>query len=47
MEWDFHFIDAQQRTEHLQSLGAKPIPRETFLEMLASALKYPTLTGKW
>jgi leucyl/phenylalanyl-tRNA--protein transferase len=47
LEWDFHFIDAQQRTEHLRSLGAKPVPRETFLSMLAGALKYPTLTGKW
>jgi leucyl/phenylalanyl-tRNA--protein transferase len=47
IEWDFHFIDAQQRTEHLQSLGAKPIAREAFLTMLAGALKYPTLTGKW
>jgi len=47
MEWDFHFIDAQQRTEHLQSLGAKPIPRDSFLSMLAGALKYPTLKGKW
>jgi leucyl/phenylalanyl-tRNA--protein transferase len=47
LEWDFHFIDAQQRTEHLRSLGAKPIARSSFLEMLAGALKYPTLSGKW
>lgn len=47
LEWGFHFIDAQQRTEHLRSLGAKTISRETFLSMLAGALKYPTLTGKW
>lgn len=47
LEWDFHFIDAQQRTEHLRSLGAKPMPRDAFLAMLAGALKYPTLTGKW
>lgn len=47
LEWDFHFIDAQQRTEHLRSLGARPVPRSTFLSMLAGALKYPTLSGKW
>ena len=47
LEWDFQFIDAQQRTEHLRSLGARPVPRETFLSLLAGALKYSTLTGKW
>ena len=47
IEWDFHFIDAQQRTEHLRSLGAKPIARSFFLSMLARALKFPTLSGKW
>jgi leucyl/phenylalanyl-tRNA--protein transferase len=45
--WGFHFIDAQQQTEHLQSLGAKAIPRAEFLLLLREALKYPTLTGKW
>ncbi|MCK9398911.1 MAG: leucyl/phenylalanyl-tRNA--protein transferase [Bacteroidales bacterium] len=47
LEWDFHFIDAQQRTDHLRNLGAKSIPRASFLSMLAGALKYPTLSGKW
>jgi len=47
IERDFYFIDAQQRTEHLRSLGARPVPRETFLTMLAGALKFPTLSGKW
>ena len=47
LEWDFHFIDAQQRTEHLRSLGAKPIARSSFLSMLAGALKNPALSGKW
>jgi leucyl/phenylalanyl-tRNA--protein transferase len=47
LEWDFHFIDAQQRTEHLKSLGAKAIDRSTFLEKLEHALTYPTITGKW
>jgi leucyl/phenylalanyl-tRNA--protein transferase len=46
-EWGFHFIDAQQRTEHLLSLGARPIARSIFLDMLQEALKFPTVTGKW
>jgi leucyl/phenylalanyl-tRNA---protein transferase len=47
LAWDFQFIDAQQRTEHLRSLGARPVPRDTFLSLLATALKYPTIPGKW
>lgn len=47
IQWNFHFIDAQQRTEHLRSLGAKPIPRSTFLTLLEGALKHPTLSGNW
>jgi leucyl/phenylalanyl-tRNA--protein transferase len=47
MEWGFHFIDAQQRTEHLRSLGAGAIARSEFLIMLENALTYPTITGKW
>ena len=44
---DFHFIDAQQSTSHLISLGAEEIPREDFLSMLERALGYKTLRGKW
>lgn len=44
---NFAFIDAQQPTEHLASLGAKPIPRKDFLEMLKKALQEETLRGKW
>lgn len=47
LERDFHFIDAQQRTEHLRSLGAKPLDRSSFLSMLTKALRYPTYSGKW
>ncbi len=43
----FSFIDAQQPTDHLASLGAKPIPRKDFLEMLKQALKGTTFQGKW
>jgi leucyl/phenylalanyl-tRNA--protein transferase len=47
LEWDFHFIDAQQRTEHLRSLGAQAVPRNEYLEMLEKALTFSTRTGKW
>lgn len=46
-EWEFHFIDAQQKTSHLRRLGAKPIPRQVFLGNLKSAVDYPTIRGKW
>jgi leucyl/phenylalanyl-tRNA--protein transferase len=43
----FQFIDAQQSTSHLKSLGAKEIAREEFLRLLKNALKHDTLKGKW
>jgi len=46
-EREFLFIDAQQSTEHLKSLGAKEIPRKEFLTLLQQALQYPTLRGNW
>jgi leucyl/phenylalanyl-tRNA--protein transferase len=45
--WEFQFIDAQQCTEHLRSLGASPLPRSVFLDMLMEAVKSPSVTGKW
>jgi len=44
---DFHFIDAQQSTSHLISLGAEEVTRNSFLKMLEKALLYDTLRGKW
>lgn len=46
-QWDFLFIDAQIYTPHLVSLGAEEIPRVQFLEMLATALNFPSYKGKW
>lgn len=46
-EWDFLFIDAQQETDHLKSLGAKPVAREKFLTLLDEAMKHPTKQGIW
>jgi len=44
---DFKLIDAQQETPHLASLGAKPIPRREFLEILYTLDYHRTLRGKW
>jgi len=44
---NFLFIDAQQSTRHLKSMGAVEISRSKFLSLLKSALKYDTLKGNW
>ncbi len=43
----FDFIDAQQPTKHLTSLGAQEVPRTTFLRELASTQHNDTLQGHW
>lgn len=43
----FHFIDAQQSTGHLISLGAKEIERKIFIELLNKSLQFSTLNGNW
>lgn len=51
VEWavqhQFHFIDAQQSTSHLQSLGAEEISRIRFMQLLQEALHFETLKGRW
>lgn len=47
LKYNFAFIDAQQPTTHLASLGATPIPRAEFLTMLEKAVQQKTLKGKW
>jgi len=47
LQHKFIFIDAQQSTSHLKSLGAEEIPRNLFLKQLKEALQYETLQGKW
>ena len=44
---EFLFIDAQQSTSHLKSMGAREIPRDEFLQLLKKALEFNTLRGKW
>lgn len=43
----FTLIDCQMHTQHLESLGARNIPRSDFLQLLAQNQYHPTLTGKW
>jgi leucyl/phenylalanyl-tRNA--protein transferase len=47
LKWKFVFIDVQQSTNHLHSLGAKDVNREYFLKKLSKSLEYPTKKGKW
>lgn len=40
-EWQFAFIDCQQQTAHLASMGARPIARDRFLHILSQASRLP------
>jgi leucyl/phenylalanyl-tRNA--protein transferase len=40
--WDVAWIDCQQETPHLASLGARPVSRHQFLTMLGQDLRGPT-----
>lgn len=44
---EFHFIDAQQSTAHLKSMGAEEISRARFMKLLNKALESETLRGNW
>lgn len=43
----FQIVDCQVFTEHLESLGAKLIPRNEFLDILDYSLDGDSLVGKW
>jgi len=43
----FRFLDCQLSSRHLQSMGARLVPRRTFLALLAEACRVPTLVGNW
>jgi leucyl/phenylalanyl-tRNA--protein transferase len=45
--WKFDFIDSQISTNHMRSLGARDVNRESFLAMLKLTLKRKTRRGKW
>lgn len=44
---EVQFIDAQVYTSHVESLGAKNISRNAFMELLKTALNFDTFRGKW
>jgi len=44
---NFHFIDAQVYTEHVETLGAKEKPRDKFMQLLQEGLKSESWIGKW
>jgi leucyl/phenylalanyl-tRNA---protein transferase len=43
----FDFIDVQQETLHLKSMGASVISRKNFMKLLKNALDCETMKGKW
>ena len=45
--WSFQLIDCQTRTEHLMRLGARQLPRPTFMRLLDKALAAPSRPGPW
>lgn len=44
---DFSLIDCQVHTAHLESLGARPVPRSEFMVLLKDALQQETIKGNW
>jgi len=45
--WQFHFIDCQVQSAHLDRMGALSIPRAQFLEELEQALRIPEIERNW
>lgn len=45
--WGFHFIDGQLPNENLMQLGAVVVPRQEYLDRLATALSLPGRRGLW
>ena len=46
-KWNFNFIDVQQETDHLKSMGAKIIDRKKFLTLLKNSNQSLTRKGNW
>ena len=43
----YGLIDCQMRTRHLESLGAREIPRRRFARLLEELIHYPRTPGSW
>jgi leucyl/phenylalanyl-tRNA--protein transferase len=46
-QWNFDLIDCQVMNPHLESIGAKPMSRENFLELLKNNDLRDTRLGAW
>lgn len=46
-QWNFELIDCQVSSEHMESLGAREIPRSEFMNFLSSHCSGKTKQGKW
>lgn len=45
--WGFSLLDCQVMNPHLESLGAREIRRDAFLDLLNHSLEQPTRRGPW
>jgi leucyl/phenylalanyl-tRNA---protein transferase len=45
--WGFPLLDAQVSSAHLETLGARAMPRSTFLERIAALVAQPGCSGSW
>jgi leucyl/phenylalanyl-tRNA---protein transferase len=45
--WRFGLIDCQMSTPHLDSLGAREVPRAQFIRAVAELVNYATRLGAW
>jgi len=45
--WQYGFIDCQLPTEHLHSMGARPVPRARFKQLLWHYRDLPGRSGHW
>jgi leucyl/phenylalanyl-tRNA--protein transferase len=45
--WGFGLIDCQMETAHLASMGARPIPREKFIEEMKRLIKLEAVPSPW
>jgi leucyl/phenylalanyl-tRNA--protein transferase len=46
-ELNYDFLDCQVHTSHLETLGARYISRDEFLNLLTEGLTHETLRGNW
>ena len=47
MKDGYGLIDCQMHTAHLESLGARPVPRREFIRQLGELIHLQRPTGSW